>query len=219
VRTSVVKARALWFVDINELNPHGKSLYPDIAKLLADEYEFEKIPQSASNVNKDGGFEFTQGVFESRAEHWIDVDLVIYNNGVSADSRSSTSDSEAFLADVLELLVNKGGLEFDQGMVNQKAYLSELSIRTDKSLLGLNPKLSQFAERLSSLVPKEHRNFEPIAITFGSESTNSILRLAPFSFERKIGASFSQNRYYSQAPIHTEQHKELLEQFESMFLE
>jgi hypothetical protein len=56
--------------------------------------------------------------------------------------------------------------------------------------------------------------FEPTAIIIGSD--NSQLKITPssFSIERKLEAPFVENTYFSQAPLETSEHLQLVEEIE-----
>jgi len=203
MRCSVIKARSLWFIDLLELNPRGKAFFPDVVDTLEEKYEFEKVPESSSDRNQQGGYEFVDGIFEPRPDDWIDVSLTVFSDGLAADTRSSTKDSDAFLNDFLAFCQNAFGFENSAGSVQRKGYLSELTVRTEKSLQSLNPKLISFAQRVGSLIPDgNYGPFEPWGISFGADQITQ-LKPAPFQFERKANVPFSENRYYSQAPLQT----------------
>ncbi|SPE37338.1 hypothetical protein SBA3_2630008 [Candidatus Sulfopaludibacter sp. SbA3] len=217
MRCSVIKARSLWFIDTLELNPRGKAFFPDIVEALEEKYEFERVPKSSSDKNPQGGFEFGDGIFARGPDDWIDVSLIVFSDGLAADTRSSTKDSNAFLNDLLSFS-EKFGFENTVGSVQRKAYLSELTVRTEKSLRALHPNLLSFAQKVRSLIPDaDYGPFEPWGITFGSDQTTQ-LKPGPFEFARKVNIPFAENRYYSQAPVQTEDHILLLEEFENLFL-
>ena len=88
-------------------------------------------------------------------------------------------------------------------LIRSKIYLSELWVKTDKSLNVLNPKLTEFANRLNSLVVgHEHQpiEFEVSGISFWTDPT-IINPPSPFKLERAENTSFKENRYYSVAPL------------------
>jgi hypothetical protein len=218
MKMSVFRARTLWFVDLHELNPRGRSLYPEVVEALEAKYEFQKVPTSASDVTKEGGLELGVGSFEARPGEYVDVTLTVYNDGLTADTRSSTKDSDAFLEQVLDF-VRKGnfGLVYDPSMIHRKAYLSEIIVHTEKTLYSINPKMTQFEKRLNELSNRTLPAFRLSGITFRSDQT-AHTSASPFQFERRVNVPFSENRYYSAAPFTTEDHMTLLQEFEELFL-
>jgi hypothetical protein len=215
MRISPIKARAIWFVDLQDLNPKGKSLYPEVVDALESKYEFDKVPESASDA-KNGGLEFIQGGFEVSEDNWIDVNLTVYNDGLVVDTRSSTRHCDAFLEDLLKFAVSLG-MQYSPELVRRKTYISEVAIHTNRRLEVVNPKFREFSDRLASLLPGGGFQFEVTSLTFATDPQFQV-RPSPFQFERKIGVPFADNRYYSQAPIHTDDHETLLREFESLFM-
>ena len=90
--------------------------------------------------------------------------------------------------------------------------------KTDKSLNTLNPKLENFTKRLTSLIVGHGHHpiaFEISGITFWTDPS-VINPPGPFRFERTIDIPFSENRYYSAAPLQTNVHLEMLTELESI---
>lgn len=217
---SVLTARAMWFIDLRDVNPRGRALRDTLFPALADKYNFAKYPYDTDDnhpTEDNPGFKFLEGEFHDSAGVEVMVSLTIFDDGFVADTRSSTRDSEDFLEEVLQWAIRDFGLVYRPEMVRRKAYVSELNVTPLHSLSGLNPKLAQFAGRLTSLVfaPDEPWRFDAAGLFFAADP---ILASKPggFRFERRLDAPFSTNRYYTQAPVQTDVHLELLEEMESI---
>lgn len=214
---STVKARAIWLLDINDLNPRGKDL-GDLIDWIKDAYSFAKAPSSITDFEKDtNALAFLNGNFQLRDEFFINVDLRIYNDGLIADTRSSTKDSDVFLADLLTSAAKEFNLVYKPDMVHTKLYLSELNVRCGHALNKLNSQLQAFAEKLSKVakVPTPPR-FELSALGFWDGEMLLKGNANTFRFERKVNMPPSENRYYSSAPVHTDEHLDLLNDLESI---
>src|SRR6266446_285007 len=98
---NIVTARAVWLFDISELNPSGKTIFPDIFEWLKDAYNFDSAPKSITDVDSTKAFVFSRGTFQVREEIFVDVELKVYSDGFIANTWSSTHHSEAFLEDAL----------------------------------------------------------------------------------------------------------------------
>lgn len=217
---SVLTARALWFVDLRDINPRGRALRYTLFPALADRYHFEKYPfdtEENQPTTESPGYRFTDGEFLNADGIQVSVNLIIHDDGLVADTRSSTRDSEAFLADVMEWVVRDFELVFRPNMVHRKGYVSELNVSPSRSLSGLHPGLVQLAIRLSSLVstPEHPFRYEPAGITLAADPTSE-LKPAEFRFERRFDAPFSTNRYYTKAAVHTDVHLALLNELEQI---
>jgi hypothetical protein len=98
-------------------------------------------------------------------------------------------------------------------MVRRKTYLSQVNVKCSRPLRVLNPRLADFASRVSSAVGGTV--FDVSAIELWPDQTLAF-KPANFSFQRKIGDPHDSNRYWSQAALPTDKHLELLEEFEAL---
>lgn len=217
---SIKQARSIWLAYLLDLNPRGLNLLSLIPPIVA-KYKFQMFPNKPDELGfgkETKEIKFSGGSFQKDPQHNIGVDLTIYNDGLIADTRSSTNDSDAFLDDFLNWISLEFGLAPYQEVLRTKLYVSELWVQTDKSLVALNPKLADFAKRLTSMiVGHEHHPiaFEPCGIIFWTDPTVANPP-GPFRFERLIDVPFSENRYYSAAPLKTDLHIELLTELEKI---
>jgi hypothetical protein len=213
---SVIRARSIWLFDTLDLNPFGKHL--EVIEWLKENYHFLKYPSSIADFDRSGGLAFSNGAFQIKDDLVIDVGLSIYPDGLVADTRSSTKDTDVFLENLLSLAERDLGLVSYPEMVRQRLYVSELNIRPKNPLNSLNPRLQEFANRITSLlVNQDTIVFAPAGISFWPDPSFPI-RHSHFQFERKQNIPFSENRYYSRAPLHTDDHLKLLEEFEDLLI-
>jgi hypothetical protein len=217
---SVLTARALWFIELRDLNPRGRSFRYTLFPALAEKYNFATYPYDEEGnepTKEEPGFKFLNGEFHDSNGVEIMVNLTIFDDGLVAETRSSTRDSEAFLEELLQWAVRDFGFVYRPEMIQRKGYVSELNVTPTYSLSGLNPKLEEFAARLTSLVSTatDPVRFEPAGLSF---SVDPILASKPagFRFERRLDVPFSTNRYYTQASVHTDVHLELLDELEQI---
>ncbi|MGD0776427.1 MAG: hypothetical protein ABSC05_26720 [Candidatus Solibacter sp.] len=207
---SVGLARALWFMDVNELNPGGKDLHTHLFPSLLEDYKFRTYPKQGDDLVE--GMKFTLGEWVRDDGTVLPLNVTIFKDGIAADTWSSTKDSEEFLEAVLGELPGLG-FAYDPEMVRRKAYLSQLNVKCSKQLHALNPGLAEFAGHVSSVV--DGTAFDLAAIELWPDQAH-VLKPANFSFQRKIGEPLDSDRYWSQAPVPTDTHLELLEHLESL---
>ena len=214
---NVVAARSTWLFELADLNPKGKSLFPEIIDWLKDTYNFKEAPELAAKVDDSKGLPFKKGEFQAREEVFVDVELTMFNDGLVANSSSSTEDTDKFLENVIASAVMEYNLTFDPSMVRRKLYMSELNVRLDQPLANLNPRLSQFARKISSMNTSAGGNpFEVGGLSFWTDSTYTVTKTPPFMIERKLNAPFNENRFLTKAPLQTEQHIAVLRELEEM---
>ena len=212
---SVATARSVWLFDLNELNPRGKSLFPELFEWLKDEYHFEKAPKSTADVDETKAFVFSQGNFQVKEEIFVAVELKVYNDGLVANTWSSTQETDAFLEDVLRSAATEFSLAYKPEIIRRKMYFSELNVRSLRNLAGINPTLVQLANKVAELVP----GCLGISFEFAGAMVSPIQSMtpaivSPFRFERKNNTSPEEHKYYSTAPLHTDDHLRVLDWFE-----
>jgi hypothetical protein len=207
-------ARAIWLFELGELNPSGKSLQP-VLEGIGKRYRFAKFPQNIADLGDAKVLTFTAGTFTNSKNVPILVTLKIYNDGFVVDTMSSTDDSTAFLVDLNTWLKQ----EFDIQVPSRarKAFLSQIDFQCETSMNHLDSKLDRFSEMIESLVKPADgrtRHFEVCALNFWTEDVNAPGAPPIVKFERKISAAFAANHYFSQAPVETVEHMQLLVEFE-----
>jgi hypothetical protein len=209
-------ARAIWLFDLAALNPAGKSMQKAI-EAIAKKYEFAKAPQSIGDLSNKKGLAFMAGTFLNSKRVPVLVTLNIYNDGVVVDTMSSTDDSTAFLTELTQWLNQEFGFQIPSHI--RKGFFSQIDFECDVPMTKLNPKLDQFIKSVESLVKTadgKARRFDLAALNFWTEDVNNPGAPAVVKFERKISAQFSANHYFSQAPVETDAHKRLLDEFEEL---
>ncbi len=207
---NVAKARSIWLFDFADLNPSGKKISAELIEWLKGYYKFSKVPLSVNDFDETKALAFLDGSFTIDVDTEIAVNLRIYNDGFVADTRSSTDSSDAFLDDLLGSAAKRFGLRYKPERIRKKIYLSELNVGCDKSLEDNCPKLKAFADRVTTALNRPTR-FSSVAWLTDPETQAA---LAQFRFERKFGAAFSNQMYYSVAPLRTDDHRQLLDDLE-----
>jgi hypothetical protein len=220
---SVGVARSLWFVDVREMNPRGREFRTGLFSVLSEKYDFAKSPyddnNETPNTKESPGYKFIDGSFVNPEGIEVMVNLTIFDDGLLAETRSSTDDADAFLDEVVQLAVDEFWLIFKPEMITRKVYVSELYVSPSRPLSDLNRKLDQMAARLTALtsMPDYPVRYEPAGLIFYSDP---IPKQEPgvFRFERKTDSPFSHNKFYSIAPLPTEAHLKLLDELEQILV-
>ena len=84
--TAIMLARALAFIEVDELNPKGVAYYPDIARALVQRFNFQTYSTKPEEFDERKGVLFADGKFANGT-----VDKVqIYTHGLLLDTRMST---------------------------------------------------------------------------------------------------------------------------------
>ncbi len=214
---SIGLARSIWLFQIAEWNPRGRAMHPIFFSLM-EQYKFLKAPK-LDEIDWQKGIKFEDGTFEAKTGEELTVALTVYADGAVADTRSSTQHSDEFLDQALNLLSSSFNYPDYQTVLRKKMYSSEVYIRMQQTLSEIHPGIMQFMNHFSSSIQDDSlRGYSPsfrMGISFSSDPSIGGTNLG-FRLEPAAGFPFSENRYYSLAPLQTHTHLRLLEEFESM---
>src|SRR5260370_38167091 len=128
--TAIMLARAIAFVEVQELNPKGQAFYPDIVAALVQEFNFQVYPTKPEDFDEAKGISFADGKF---SEGTIDK-VQIFTHGILLDTRVSTDVSAALLHDTLVWAKSELGLHFEDRMIKRKAVASQLTFESDMKM-------------------------------------------------------------------------------------
>lgn len=188
-------------------------MFRDLVPALIEEYHFKTFPQVGGDF-KDG-MKFENGSFTNGNGDVLPIKLTVFHDGLAADTYSATRDSDQFLEEVLGMLPELG-FAYDPSMVRRKAYTSQLHVKCQRQLDQINPKLEAFARRISEVLGWQ-LSFGFAAIEFWPDPRQA-LKPANFSFQKRTGEELSSDRYWTQAPLPTDDHLRLLEELEEILL-
>lgn len=214
---SVGLARSIWLFDVDELNPTGKNLFPDMMVWVGEKYSFQTFPKSIADVDKDSkGFLFKTGIFQA-GDGPVAANFSFFTDGLVAETWASTDKSDAFLEDLLCSAATKFGLVYTPHTVRKRQYVSEVNVQLNKSLNNMNPKIGRFCEMLNGLFARHHLpQFEMTGMIFASDTSASSYKPPGLMVERKTGVPFAENRFWSKSPFTTAEHLKALEEFEKL---
>lgn len=212
----VGRCRSIWLGRVADLDPRGKIIRQIFIPAAIERYKFMKSPELLRTADSRPGDFYEEGIFTNARGENIGVSLIIYNDGLVADATGNTQEADEFMDDFVVWASVSFHLAPHQEILKAKRYTSVVYVEMEKSLDMLNPKLAQCCNLLSSkLGPNNKAAFETTGISLGvDEGLND--RPNPFRLEREEGTSFSENRYFSVAPLQTQDHLDLLEEFEKI---
>ena len=211
--SAILLARSFYFVESQDLNPRGDAFFPEVVEALVKRFSFQKFPQKYEDFDEDKGIVFEMGrLAQKNIER-----LTIYNHGLALDTRSSTEESEAILKDTLAWATANLHINFNPAMVKRKAYDSHITFFSKVPLLITNPALDSLAKKVSSLVSsnlKLDSYFAPSGFLVTLDPELQKIPVSAFTIERRQNIAFSEDKYFSAAPLPTEVHLELVREFE-----
>lgn len=209
---SIHLARSVWLFPVIFINPKGINVNSAIP-LLAGLYKFKKTPSQSEvhDITKEG-MKFDGGEFINKEGKSVNINFVVHGDGLIADTRSSTKDTDDFLDEILKKLSEEFSLPDYTQITIRKLYVSQIYFNTDKHLETLNPKLKKFSGYLSNYFKHP---YELGSLSFWADQI-SPFNPQQFTFERVVAKPFSENMYYSASGLQTEDHLNLLNKLENI---
>ena len=210
---SVVLARAMAWVEPIDLNPRGAVFYPDLTKALVARYNFQKFPQKLEDFDETKGVTFGVG----RLGDTVIEQLIIYTYGIVLDTRISTQESRRLLEEAFEWGRKELGFAYKPDMVKRWQYASSVTFRSTVQMTGVNSAVEKLAASVAKGVADamgENLKYDLAILSVDYDQLTRKHPLGRFSIQRRDNTPFSENKYFSDAPLPTDIHIQLLEQFE-----
>jgi hypothetical protein len=207
----------LGYIDARYLVSQKQVYFPDLVREVAQQFNFQKFPQTIEEHDLNKGVEFWEGKTGKK----VIQKFVIWDSLLVLETTSSTDDSKAILEEILLWAVEKFQINYETGAIKKYAYISDITFFSDAPLLKVGYPVELLAKECTESVSEiwqEPVEYQPISLKIGHDPVNRKFGIAPFSIERKGDAKFSENRYFSEAPLPTSQHLKMLEEFEMNIL-
>jgi hypothetical protein len=211
--SSIILARTLAYVEIYDLDPKGKVFLPDLIKGIAERYKFQKLPIREERGEK--GIVFEEGKIGNKTI----PKLTIFDTIVVLETRSSTTDSKQLIEELLLWVAAKFDVTYNPGSIKRFAYISDLTFYSDVPLLAAacQPFIDLAAKTSAALTEiwQEPVQYYPANLAVGHDPMARKNGIAPFVITHRAEAKYSENKYFSEAPLPTDMHIAFLESFET----
>lgn len=215
---AVRTARVIAQINAEELNPAGRPIAHEYFNAFVERYQFVKRPTTADEILDPQGKGVT---FELGKLGDIGINkVVMFDWAVMVETSASTEASEKVLQDMLDWGAETFGMSNRPSLITLRNYVSELVFTSNMQLAALNPQLQILNENITSLVGSYIGNslpFETAGFVLAFDPTQTKQLYTPFQIQRLIDTPFSQNKYYSGAPLRTADHIQIIQDFELAF--
>ena len=212
--SAVILARVLGYVETFDLG-QGKIFFPEVVPQIVERYRFQKFPQTFEQFDESKGVEFLEGKWGNA----VIQKLTIWNTLLVVETRTNTADSKTILEEMLLWGAQKFGLNYKSGMVKKFGYVSDLTFSSDVPILNMSAAVATLATKTTEAVSEiwqESIKYEPFTFSVGHDPLARKYGIAPFSISRRAETPFSENKYFSEAPLPTDLHVKLLNEFEQL---
>ncbi|MGA2134108.1 MAG: hypothetical protein ABSH50_17580 [Bryobacteraceae bacterium] len=210
---TVLLARAAALMDIAALDPNSVMSPPDAISALIEKYAFTRYPKF-DEIDLQKGVQFSYG----KLREINIVNLTLFATGIAIDTGSSTDHAETVLLDFLDSARRTLGASIQP---RRRVFLSNLGFTSSMKMTVLHPVLQQIADRVTASVSRDidqPLNYEPTAVFINLDPSLHKFQPSSFTIDRRAEMPFSENSYFSAAPLRTAEHIELVKLFEDALL-
>lgn len=210
-----ISAQAWWIALADEIRPVNGLDVAGTFSALQEQFGFAAIPAAAAQPG--GGMEFLNGALRAGPSPIIVNKIGVYSDGLNVDVPSNTENAEIILQATLEIFYSFGIRKPVTPPLHY--YLSTIVVDFENSLDNLIP--ARLLKKVGEALPIERRSAQFSGISINVDKTTLPGRLGPinptiFNIYRRLDVPYAQNRYFSQANMTTNEHLELLGEFEQL---
>lgn len=211
--------------NIEEYVPERLPPSQEFVQTLRDTYQFQQFPVFLPNVQINTWY-FMHGKYVDERGSFGISQLIMSPKGDSV-ATAHTDQSDVVLDHLINLMDTRFGYRLKQSRL-KKIYWSNIVVEFEP---GIEEALRQIAaiERIVTNGANKGRPFKIKSLTFGTSPTPTVAMVpnqdvidftdaVDFSIERRADQPFEQNRYFSSAPMRTEDHKKALQDIEKALL-
>lgn len=212
---AITLARVLAFIETADLDQRGRVFNPEFVEELVKRYKFQKFPKTREEFDEQKGVVFEEGKFGNK----VIQKFTIFNTVLVLETRSSTNDSKQLIEEMLTWGGAKFGLNYRPGDIKRFAYVSSVTFHSDVPILGAASQpfveLSGKISRAVSEIWDDEITYHPANIAIGHDPLARKNGIAYFSITYRGEHRYSENKYFSEAPLPTDTHIKFLEEFEA----
>jgi hypothetical protein len=208
------ESKVWWLALADEVRATRGIFIVDAIGKLAKEFQFSGVPTALPPPNE--GLTFREGRMLVEDRQIVIGELVIYNDGATVRTYSTTGDSDLVLEKALAIGAELGLRKPITPPIHfyQSFLVFELSNSIDRIING-HEKLFYLLQQSMHLTSPAHLG----ALMFSVDPETLPKRVASinptaFRIERRQDVPFDQNRYFSMANTSTETHIAILEEIE-----
>jgi hypothetical protein len=211
--SAITGARIIALFELNDLFPNGTVSLSRITPQIVAKLGFRVFPSSVEQFDESKGLVFQDGMWNG----FPIAKLTLYNDGIVLDANQDTATSLKILKESLSWAADEFGLSVSERMFRRIRYVSSFAFYSDvPSLLSSTP-IANIAGRLSdelvSILGRQ-REYEAVRIDIQFDESDEKSNITGLTIQRRANSPFEEGKYYTQAPLPTDVHIALIEQFE-----
>lgn len=190
---------------------------PDLMEEIRVRYGFITAPKIQDLAPSDPakGAEFQHGKLIAENRTIIIDKFTIFREGLVADTASSTDDTDLFLDDLAQWAKTASPKAEQSG---PRFYISQIEIKMNETLEVYAPRFRPVGEKIATLLSGYGIKVPRYEVSALNLYFDQLGKTPPqpgvFFFDRRLNYSYSENVWFSQAPLKTADHVALLMEFE-----
>lgn len=203
-----------------EYQPETPAPLTDVVNSIRSTYQFTVYP-IFNPAGIPETFTFANGRFLDGDKTFAIGQLVMAPNADIAVT-ISTEQAERVLEHLMDLLDTNFGYRLRQAKI-VKSFLSNIVVTFDRGLEEYIRQFEHMADIINRFRLPERREFAIKRLAFGDSpepvtgvDIMAMIERGDFTIERRAGRPFGENRYFSSAPLRTQDHIRVLEQIEAV---
>jgi hypothetical protein len=185
----------------------------ELVEKIVAKYNFAKFPKSIEELDLSKGIEFLEG---SSGDYPIQK-FAIWSTLLVLETRVDTNVSQSIIEEILQWAKGEFGINYSSTSIKRFGYISDVTFYSDEPILDVNPAVRTLARKCSEALTgiwQEPVVYEPFTVRVGHDPSARKNPIAPFMIEHRAETKFLENKYFSEAPLPTDMHWELLREFE-----
>jgi hypothetical protein len=210
---NILVSQAIRFISVAEPVLEKRSPVPLIDG-LREKYGFVQVPQTVADLDFKKGVNFLQGYYKSRV---IDK-FQVYENGLLCEANENTDLLDEFISEILAWVEQEQKLPIKETGV--RAYVSQMEVIATVDIGSIFSKIAS----IGPLISKELSNYGQLAHEYKISGLKMHYDAAPtplprapdFSFERRAGMAYSENQFFTSAPVRTDEHLRIVRILEDL---
>jgi hypothetical protein len=206
----IERSRIIFLTQVHR--PSGQLYLPDAVAKVVERYSFFKAP----SPDQAYPITFSVGKFQD-----VQIsEFSIYNDGFTVSSASDTDILDAFIQELMSWASTDLGLVQVASSKSEKIYESSIVVKADTDLAEAiapqNDARLAVADAMKSVGINAPLKLSGFLLDFDPSDFLGKAKPSRVTVDRRIGKSFSENIFFSQAPFRTKDHLNVLRSFEEM---
>jgi hypothetical protein len=195
----------------------------ELISALKDQYHFVKPDISSVNVPVDfqaGKFKWDDRLIS--IEQFV-IQFVGVATSLGVSTRESSDASDAFLDSMIEWMSQQYALDIKESF--PRAYFSQVEFVLPRPISDHFADLQRVGVTISEMVRSYKSAQCPVyelsgfSMNFDVAQNSGLQPMPqPFAIDRRAGSKYEERKYFSQAPLRTQDHRGVLEQIERILL-